>query len=53
MKKLKKVIVRIRDKNEITLPKEIRDKLGWGTNDYLIAVHNKEENAVLLRKIEL
>jgi len=53
MRKEKKAIVRIRDKHEITLPKEIREQLNWKSSDYLSAKCNREDNTVVLKKIEL
>ena len=50
---VKKIIVRIRDKHEITLPKKVREKLDWNKHDYLIIIENNGKDTVTLKKIEL
>jgi len=47
----KKILAKIRDKGEITIPKEIREKLGWSPEDYLKVVEN-DDGSVCLRKLD-
>lgn len=48
----KKVITRVRERGEITLPKEIRDKMEWKPDDYLVVKINND-NTIILKKIDL
>ena len=48
----KKVIARVRDKGEITIPSEIRKEMGIKNKDYLVVKVNND-GSFTLKKIEI